>query len=78
MLPPLLAQAKSYWSTQLGIALASMNDIRITIADLPGDTIATTAGRTIYIDRDGAGGGWTSTTLLAAINKELGRILGQP
>src|SRR6185503_2036413 len=34
MLPSLLAQAKSYWSTQLGIALASMNDIRITIADL--------------------------------------------
>jgi len=78
MLPSLLAQAKSYWSTQLGIALASMNDIRITIADLPGDAIATTAGRTIYIDRDGAGGGWTTTTLLAAIKKELGRILGQP
>jgi hypothetical protein len=78
MLPPLLAQAKSYWSTLLGITLASMNDVRITIADLPGDAIAMIAGRTMYIDRDGAGGGWTSTTLLAAVKKELGRILGQP
>jgi hypothetical protein len=76
MFPPLLASAKSYWSTQLGISLASMNDIRIAIADLPGDAIALTIGRTIYIDRDGAGGGWTTTTLSAAIKKELGHILG--
>jgi hypothetical protein len=76
MLPPLLANAKSYWSTQLGISLASMSDIRIAIADLPGTAIAFTVGRTIYIDRDGAGGGWTSTTLQAAIKQELGHILG--
>jgi hypothetical protein len=78
MLPPPLTQAKSYWSTQLGIPIASMNDIRIAIADLPGDAIALTAGRTIYIDRDGAGGGWTSATLYDAIKKELGHILGVP
>jgi hypothetical protein len=78
MLPPLLTQAKSSWSTQLGIPIASMNDIRIAIADLPGDTIALTVGRTIYIDRDGAGGGWTATTLQAAIKQELGHILGVP
>jgi hypothetical protein len=76
MLPPLLAQAKSYWATLLGIPIASMNDIRITIADLPGTTMALTVGRTIYIDRDGAGGGWTTTTLQAAIKQELGHILG--
>ena len=76
MLPPPLAQAKSYWSTLRGITLASMNDIRIAIADLPGDAIAMTVGRTIYIDRDGAGGGWTSATLQAAIKQELGHILG--
>jgi hypothetical protein len=78
MLPAPLAQAKSDWSTQLGIPLASMNDIRIAIADLPGDAIAMTVGRTIYIDRDGAGGGWTSATLYDAIKKELGHILGVP
>jgi len=76
MLPPLLAQAKSYWSTQLAISVASMSDIRITIADLPGDAMALTAGRTIYIDRDGAGGGWTSATLLDMIKRALGHILG--
>ena len=53
-----------------------MNDIRIAIADLPGDILALTIGRTIYIDRDGAGGGWTTTTLEAAIKQELGHILG--
>ena len=41
-----------------------------------GTTIALTVGRTIYIDRDGAGGGWTSTTLYDAIKQELGHILG--
>jgi hypothetical protein len=76
MFPPLLANAKSYWSTTLGITLASMNDIRIAIADLPGTAIALTIGRTIYIDRDGAGGGWTTATLQAAIKQELGHILG--
>ena len=76
MFPPLLVQAKSYWSTQLGISLASLSDIRIAIADLPGDAIALTIGRTIYIDRDGAGGGWTAATLQAAIKQELGHILG--
>ena len=76
MFPPLLAQAKSYWSTRLGIPLTSLADIRIAIADLPGTTIAFTVGRTIYIDRDGAGGGWTTTTLQAAIKQELGHILG--
>jgi hypothetical protein len=78
MLPPLLTQAKSYWAAQLGIALASMSNVRIAIADLPGDAIALTAGRTIYIDRDGAGGGWTSATLYDAIKRQLGRILGVP
>src|SRR2546425_2027617 len=78
MFPPLLANAKSYWSTTLGIPISSLSDIRIAIADLPGTTIALTVGRTIYIDRDGAGGGWTNATLLAAIKKELGHILGQP
>jgi hypothetical protein len=73
-----LTQAKSYWATQLGIPLSALADIRIAIADLPGTTIALTVGRTIYIDRDGAGGGWTSATLLAAVKKELGHILGQP
>jgi hypothetical protein len=73
-----LAQAKSYWSTQLGIPLSSLGYVRIAIADLPGTTIALSIGSTIYIDRDGAGGGWTSATLLAAVKTELGHILGQP
>src|SRR4029078_9557931 len=63
MLASELTIAKNYWATQPGITLASLSDIRIAISDLPGDAIALTLGRTIYIDRDGAGGGWTSTTL---------------
>ena len=78
MFPPLLANAKSYWSTTLGIPISSLSDIRIAIADLPGTTIALTVGRTIYIDRDGAGGGWTTASLYAAIKQELGHILGVP
>ena len=78
MFPPLLANAKSYWSTTLGIPISSLSDIRIAIADLPGTTIAITVGRTIYIDRDGAGGGWTTASLYAAIKQELGHILGVP
>jgi len=77
MLASELTTAKNYWATQPGITLASLSDIRIAIADLPGDAIALTIGRTIYIDRDGAGGGWTSTTLQAAIRQELGHILGK-
>jgi hypothetical protein len=76
MLSSPLASAKTYWSTQLGIPISSLSDIRIAIADLPGDAIALTAGRTIYVDRDGAGGGWTAATLQAAIKTELGHILG--
>ncbi len=72
-----LASAKSYWATTLGIPFSSLSDIRIAIADLPGTTIALTIGRTIYVDRDGAGGGWTSTTLYNAMKQELGHILGQ-
>ncbi len=72
-----LASAKSYWATTLGIPLASLSDIRIAIADLPSTTMALTIGRTIYVDRDGAGGGWTSTTLYNAVKQELGHILGQ-
>jgi hypothetical protein len=41
-----------------------------------GHAIALTIGRTIYIDRDGAGGGWTNATLYDAIKQELGHILG--
>jgi hypothetical protein len=36
-----------------------------------------TVGRTIYIDRDGAGRGWTSATLLDMIKFELGHLLGR-
>lgn len=37
-----------------------------------------TVGRTIYIDRDGAGRGWTTATLTDMIKREVGYILGQP
>jgi hypothetical protein len=73
---PLLQQAKVYWAVRLGISMTSLNDVRIAIADLPGLELAVTAGRTIYIDRDGAGGGWTSASLSATIQTELGHVLG--
>jgi Ca2+-binding RTX toxin-like protein len=76
-LPGLLDQAKAYWSGQLSIPLSSLADVRIAVADLPGQELAMTVGRTIYIDRDGAGRGWTSATLLDMIKFELGHILGR-
>ncbi|HJW50205.1 MAG TPA: hypothetical protein VJ726_12390, partial [Candidatus Limnocylindria bacterium] len=76
-LPGLLDQAKAYWSAQLGIPLSSLAGVRIAVADLPGLERAMTVGRTIYIDRDGAGRGWTSVTVLDVVKFELGHILGR-
>ena len=76
-LPGYLDQAKAYWSAQLGIPLSKLADIRIAVADLPGLELAMTVGRTIYIDRDGAGGGWTSAALLDMVKLEVGHILGR-
>ncbi len=77
MLATALTAAKSYWAARLGVPLSSLADVRIAIADLPGTEIALTIGRTIYIDRDGGGGGWTQTTLNGVVQQELGHILGQ-
>ena len=78
MLASALTAAKSYWAARLGIPLSSLNYVRIAIADLPGTEIALTVGGTIYVDRDGGGGGWTTATLNNVVQKELGHILGQP
>ena len=76
-MPGFLDQEKAYWVAQLGISLASLADIKIAVADLPGQERAMTVGRNIYIDRDGAGRGWTSATLLDMVKFELGHILGR-
>ena len=70
-------ERKSYWAARLGIPLSSLNYVRIAIADLPGTEIALTVGGTMYIDRDGGGGGWTTATLNSVVQLELGHILGQ-
>ncbi|MEP6694842.1 MAG: hypothetical protein ABJB39_09370, partial [Chloroflexota bacterium] len=70
------AIAKSQISAQYGVLLSALGNIRIAIADLPGLEQSIYAGRTIYIDRDGGGRGWTDETLLAVIKQQLGRMLG--
>ena len=65
--------------------LASFGDMRITFADLAGDTLGYAQGRNVLIDRDAAGYGWslggfdgagTRMDLVTVVTHELGHVLG--
>jgi hypothetical protein len=65
--------------------LASFGDMRITFADLAGDALGYAQGRSILIDRDAAGYGWSlggfdgadaRMDLVTVVTHELGHVLG--
>jgi hypothetical protein len=67
------------WTLTLGSGdprLAAFGDVRITSADLAGPALGYTIERSISIDSDAAGHGWSSTDLLTTVTHELGHVLG--
>jgi hypothetical protein len=74
-LVPVLAAAERTWIAS-GADPAGFDGVRIAVADLSGDQLGQTIGKTIYIDIDGAGNGWTDAALFAVVEHELGHVLG--
>jgi hypothetical protein len=80
--------AIGHWTEALGDGdprLAAFGDMRITFADLAGDALGFASGRTVLIDRDAAGHGWSlgglggsdaSMDLVTVVTHELGHVLG--
>jgi hypothetical protein len=62
--------------------LASLGSMRIAFADLAGDSLGYASGRSILIDRDAAGYGWSlggsgnGMDLVTAVAHEIGHVLG--
>jgi hypothetical protein len=65
--------------------LASLGDMRISFADLAGDTLGYTSGRNVLIDSDAAGYGWSlggsgsadgRMDLGSVVSHEIGHVLG--
>jgi ELWxxDGT repeat protein len=58
-LAPIVAEAQRRLAMACGSQiLASMADVKIQVADLPGDLLGEAVGKTILIDRDAARHGW--------------------
>ena len=58
-LTPIVAEAARRMTVQFGgQATAVLTGVSVQIADLPGNLLGTTVGKTIRIDRDAAGYGW--------------------
>jgi hypothetical protein len=79
-----LGAARDQW-IGTGVAGASLRGVRVVLADLSGSQLAYTSGRTIYLDRDAAGWGWSTgldavaadrMDLLSVLIHELGHALG--
>jgi hypothetical protein len=80
--------AIGHWTEALGSGdprLASFGDMRITFADLAGDMLGYASGRTVQIDRDAAGHGWSlgglddsdaRMDLVTVLTHELGHVIG--
>ena len=73
--------AISQWIDALGSGdaqLAALADVRLGVADLAGGELGYAQGRSILIDRDGAGMGWSSGSfdLVSVVSHELGHVLG--
>jgi len=60
--------------------LAQFGDVRVQLADLSGDALGLTQGRTVSIDRNAAGYGWSvdggTMDLATVVSHELGHVLG--
>jgi len=86
-----LAAAKAYWRAA-GVSEAQLAGVSVTVDSLPGGILALTAGRTITVDADAAGWGWSSNATLGwrlralaaaqrmdlttVLTHELGHVLG--
>jgi hypothetical protein len=75
--------AIGHWTEALGDGdprLAAFGDMRITFADLAGDELGFASGRSVLIDRDAAGYGWSENgggmDLVTVVTHELGHVLG--
>jgi glucose/arabinose dehydrogenase len=87
-LDSVLASAVKLWSTTdlSASALARLNQVRISLADLPDDVLGVELGNTILMDFNAAGYGWAVTAdeqldasrvdLLTAVAHELGHVIG--
>src|SRR6185503_16351615 len=60
--------------------LAGFTDVSIRVGDLGGDALGLADGRTVWIDRDAAGYGWSidggTMDLATVVSHELGHVLG--
>jgi hypothetical protein len=75
--------AMTGWMELMGDAdprLAGFGDVQISVGDLAGDTLGYAEGRTVWIDRDAAGYGWSinggTMDLATVVSHELGHVLG--
>jgi hypothetical protein len=71
--------AISQWIGALGdgdARLAGLADVRLTIGDLPGAELGRAQGRSIVMDADAGGSGWSMFDLQSAVAHELGHVLG--
>jgi Ca2+-binding RTX toxin-like protein len=74
-LVPVVAAAERRWITS-GADPAAFDGIRVAVADLSGDQLGQTIGKTIYIDATAAGFGWDNVALSEVVEHELGHVLG--
>jgi hypothetical protein len=75
--------AMSEWTETLGDGdprLAGFGSVHVTTADLGGDALGYTEGRSVWIDENAAGHGWSlhggSMDLATVVAHELGHLLG--
>jgi hypothetical protein len=75
-LAPVVRLAKAIWmSAAPGTNFAGVS---VEIADLEGDALGVTSDRTVFIDAEAAGWGWSASgmDLLTVVLHELGHVLG--
>ncbi|MDA8435225.1 MAG: hypothetical protein M0Z98_04495, partial [Actinomycetales bacterium] len=80
---PVVADAIRWWSARSGTGVP--RDLRVVVADLPGLELAEADGRTIRVDADAAGWGWSAAAtvrpgrmdLLTVLAHEVGHVLGR-